>query len=232
MRRPFLLALIVLANLPARADDPAAPDSLPLKGEALTAQVDQLKSELETLRVENAALKARLATAEKPATKPSSDLPAATFELGPTEKLGGYAYRAPLDWSATPVKDNKLGMIYRSQDKAAVILAQVRPKGAVLPEMQAKYAQNIIQMLKQDFVKNKTEVVEPPAAVPDARFFCKVHERIKVKNEKTADQSHLYAVQGKDMLEVTVITTSEASDQVASTQRLAEEVMLSFKAAQ
>ena len=76
------------------------------------------------------------------------------------------------------------------------------------------------------------QVVEPPAAVPDARFFCKVHERIKVKNEKTADQSHLYAVKGKDMLEVTVITTSEASDQVASTQRLAEEVMLSFKAAQ
>jgi hypothetical protein len=227
MRRTYLLTLILFASTPARADDVVAPDSLQSKVEALTAQVDQLKAEVESLRAENASLKAKLATAEKPTTKPTSDLPAATFELGPTEKLGNYSYRAPLDWTATPDKE-KPGVFYRSQDKAAVILVQVRPKGGFPPEMQPKFAQKMIQELKQDFVKKKTEVVEPPAAVPDARFFCKIHERIRVKNEKTADQSHLYAVQGKDMLEVTVITTSEASDQVASTQRLAEEVMLSF----
>lgn len=229
---PVLLVLGMVAWL--RGEEPKDSD-------ALSVRVEQLKLEVAALRAENAALKEKLAAATRPTTqgtstrpatqattRASSDLPVATFELGPTAKLGGYSYRAPLDWAAQPVKDNKLGMLYRSQDKAAVILVQVKPKGAAPPEMQQKFAQNIVQMLRQDFVKNKTEVVEPPAALGDARFYCRVHERIKVKNEKTADQSHLYAVVGRDMLEVTVITTSEASDQVASTVRLAEEVLLSF----
>jgi hypothetical protein len=33
---------------------------------------------------------------------------------------------------------------------------------------------------------------------------------------------------GKDMIELSVITTAEASDQVAATQHLAEEVLMSF----
>ena len=119
-------------------------------------------------------------------------------------------------------------MVYRSPDKVSVVLVQVRPKGAAPPEMQQKFGQNIVQMLKADFVKNKTEVLEPPATTADARFYCKVRERIRVKDEKTADQTHLYLTHGKDMLELTVITTSEASDQIAATQRMAEEMLLSF----
>jgi hypothetical protein len=234
MGRIALIFAIVTAPAFIRADEPE-------DAQAPAAQIEQLKRELAELRAENAALKEKLTAATRPTTqatttraatqattRTSPDLPIATFELGPEAKLGNYTYRAPLDWAATPVKDSKLGMLYRSQDKAAVILVQVKPKGAAPLEMQQKFAQNVVQMLKQDFVKNKTEVVEPPAIQGDARFYCRVHERIKIKNEKTADQSHLYLGQGRDMVELTVITTSEASDQVASTVKLAEDVLLSF----
>jgi hypothetical protein len=111
-----------------------------------------------------------------------------------------------------------------------VIYFLVRPMGAAPLEMQAKYSQSVITMLKQDFAKSKTEVIDPPAAQPDPRFFLKVHERIKAKGDKTADQTHYYLMPGKDMIELTVITTSEASDQVAMTKKLAEDVLMSFKA--
>jgi outer membrane murein-binding lipoprotein Lpp len=181
----------------------------------LTAQVAKLTAEIETLKAENAALKQKLAE-----TAPS-------FALGETAKLGAYQYRTPEGWTYQGVKNNTLGALYRSPDKAGVILVVVRPKGAAPMEVQAKYGQNIVQKLKEDFLKAKTEVVEPPAVIPDPRFYLKVHERIKVK-EKVADQSHIYLMPGKDMIELSVITTAEASDQVAATQKLAEDVLMSF----
>jgi hypothetical protein len=230
MARPILLTLAVAllaAACRALADGPPAPPSPPPQQriDELTAQVDQLKAELEALRAENAALKEKLSTAvTRPATQPANP-----FKLGPEAKLGDYTYRAPQDWTPTPVKDNKLGTLYRSPDRAVAILVQLKPKGAAPPEAQHKYAQSVIQMLKQDFVKNKTEVLEPPTAQPDPRFYLKVRERIKVKGDKAADQTHYYRMQGKDLTEATVITTSDATDQVAAAQRLAEDVLLSFR---
>ncbi|MDB5318912.1 MAG: hypothetical protein JWN40_543 [Phycisphaerales bacterium] len=191
----------------------------------LTAQVAKLTAEIETLKEENAALKQKLAEKEKNGTgKPET---APSFALGETAKLGAYQYRTPEGWTYQGVKNNTLGALYRSPDKAGVILVVVRPRGAAPMEVQAKYGQNIVQKLKEDFLKAKTEVVEPPAVIPDPRFYLKVHERIKVK-EKVADQSHIYLMPGKDMIELSVITTAEASDQVAATQKLAEEVLMSF----
>ena len=48
---------------------------------------------------------------------------------------------------------------------------------------------------------------------------------------KVADQTHLYLMISKDSIELSVITLADATDQVAATQRLAEEMLLSFKAA-
>src|SRR5258706_5615735 len=188
----------------------------------LTATVERLKGELEALKAENAQLKQKLAEKEK-----TSETPPTPFTLGPTAKLGTYQYRTPEGWTYQGVKNNTLGALYRSPDKAGVILVVVRPKAAAPMEMQAKYAQSIIQKLKEDFLKSKTEVVEPPAVGAGPRFYLKVHERIKVK-DKIADQTHVYFTPGKDMLELSVITTAEASDQVAATQKLAEEILLSF----
>ncbi|HEY7117644.1 MAG TPA: hypothetical protein VH475_13730 [Tepidisphaeraceae bacterium] len=228
---------LVWRALPARgADAPADPPAAQQRIDALAAEVTKLKAELETLRAENAALKQKLAAATaavaattRPATtRAAGDLPVNRYELGDAQTLGNYQFRVPLEWTAAPPpKDNKLQALFRSPDKQAVILIVVKPKGAAPAEMQAKYAQNVVQMLKTDFARNKTEVVEPPAAVPDPRFYLKVHERIKVKGDKTADQTHLYLMPNKDMVELTVITTTEATDQLASTTRLAEEILMS-----
>ncbi len=164
----------------------------------LTATVERLKAEIEALKAENAQLKQKLAEKDKEKT---NEAPATPFALGPTAKLGAYQYRAPEGWTYQGVKNNALGALYRSPDKAGVILVVVRPKGAAPMEMQAKYGQNIIQKLKEDFLKSKTEVVEPPTVAPDSRFYLKVHERIKVK-EKVADQTHVYLMPGKDMIEL------------------------------
>src|SRR5437016_4384721 len=98
----------------------------------LTARVEQLTAENEALRAENAALKEKLAAMEKTAasrpTTRAADLPVATFELGETTKLGNYQFRVPAGWMFQAVKDNKLGALYRSQDRAAVIFLVVRPK--------------------------------------------------------------------------------------------------------
>jgi hypothetical protein len=210
----------LIATAASRAADPAA-DRIA----ELTATVEKLKAEIDSLKAENADLKQKLADKEKNGNgKPDT---APTFALGETAKLGAYQYRAPQGWTYQGVKNNTLGALYRSPDKAGVILVVVRPKGAAPIEVQAKYGQNIVQKLKEDFLKNKTEVVEPPAVVPDPRFYLKVHERIKVK-DKVADQTHAYLMPGKDMIELSVITTAEASDQVAATQRLAEDVLMSF----
>jgi hypothetical protein len=192
----------------------------------LTTTVEKLKAEIDALKAENAELKLKLAEKEK-AGSGKADAAPPTFALGETAKLGAYQYRTPEGWTYQGVKNNTLGALYRSPDKAGVILVVVRPKGAAPVEVQAKYGQSIVQKLKEDFLKNKTEVIEPPAVVPDPRFYLKVHERIKVK-EKVADQTHAYLMPGKDMIELSVITTAEASDQVAATQHLAEEVLMSF----
>lgn len=195
------------------------------------AEIAQLRAEVERLKAENAALKEKVAQLEKSAgaTRPVGDLPPTVFALGPTAALGNYKYEAPAGWASAASKDGKLAVIYRSPDKVAVIQVQLKPKGAAPQEMQAKYAQTAVQMLKQDFVKNKTEVVEPPAVQKDPRFYLKLHERIRAKTDKVADQTHLYLMPGKDLIEVTVITTAEATDQVAAAQKLAEDLLLSFR---
>ncbi len=214
-----------LCGAAARSDDKTAE---PSKTEALTAEIDKLKLEIDTLRVENATLREKLENLEKSTTtKPSADLPATSFELGEPATLGAYKYKAPKGWIYQAVKGSTLGAVYRSPDKQAVIYVQLRPKGAVSVD-QVRYGQSIIQKLKEDFLRSKTEVISPPAIVNDSRFYLKVHERIKVKSEKLADQSHIYLMPGKDLIELSVITTAEGTDQIASTQKLAEDVLLSF----
>lgn len=209
-------AVIALLTCVAPADEK---EDLP----ALKAQIEKLKEEIASLKAENAALKAQL---DLKAAK--NDAPP-VMELGAETTMGGYKYRTPANWTSTPPKDSKFAHMYRSSDKNSVILVQVKLKGAAPPEMAGKYASSVIGLLKQDFAKNKTEVVEAPAVVKDPRFYLKVHERIKVKGEKLADQTHLYHCIGKDLIECTVITTAEATDHVAATQRLAEEIVLSFR---
>jgi hypothetical protein len=220
----------VWARAQERSDEAA-------KLESLTGEVERLRAEVETLRAENAVLRERLAAAPttRPAatraatTRPTTDAVVTRYELGDTTQLGNYQFRTPVGWAPGP-KEEKLQVLFRAPDKLSVILVRIKLKGAAPPEAQAKYAQNIVQMLKQDFVKNKAEVVGPPVAVPDPRFYLRVRERIRIKGEKTADQTHLYVMPGKDMVELTVITTSENPEQIAQTQRLAEEMMLSVKA--
>lgn len=153
----------------------------------------------------------------------------ATFELGDRATLGSYTFATPAGWTAADMKDNNLAAMYRSQDKAAVIRVQVRPRGAVTPEAAPKYAPTIIQKLKQDFLRNKTEIIEPPAVKKDPRFFLTIREVIKIKEGKIAAQSHLYLMPGRDMIELTVITTSQVPEQIAATEKLAQEMLLSFK---
>lgn len=159
----------------------------------------------------------------------AADMPA-TFELGEQSTLGSYTFSTPKDWTAADMKDQKLAAMYRSQDKAAVIRVQVRPKAAVTPEAVPKYAPTVIQKLKQDFLKNKTEIIEPPAVKKDPRFFLTIREVIKIKEGKTAAQSHLYLMPGRDLIELTVITTSDVPEQIAATEKLAQDMLLSFKA--
>jgi hypothetical protein len=207
--------------------------------DALSGEIDRLRAEIDALRAENAALRERLAvatstgitgTTTRPAasTRPTTGPVVTRYELGEITALGTYQFRPPLNWTLTP-RDDKPQSIYRSPDKLTVVQVRIKPKGAMAADLQPKVAQNIIQALKQDYLKNKTEVIDPPAAVPDGRFYLRVRERVRLKGEKTADQTHLYQMPGKDMVEVTVITTAEAPEQVAASQRLAEEMLLSLK---
>jgi len=228
---PLFIAVCMLFGAAAPAQDPAPEQQERL--DAMQSEIERLKLEVDTLRAENLALKARLAAAEqaaatRPATTRASDVP---FTLGDEATLGVYKYRTPGGWTFTGVKDNKLGALYRSPDKAGVIYVQVRIKGAVPPDIQSRYGQSIVQKLKEDFLKNKVEVLDPPAVVKDPRFFLKVHERIKVKtekSEKTADQTHLYLMPGKDMIELSVISTGLSPEATANVQKIAEEMLVTF----
>ena len=55
---------------------------------------------------------------------------------------------------------------------------------------------------------------------------------IKIKEGKIAAQSHLYLMPGRDLIELTVITTSQAADQIAATEKLAQDMLLSFRPAE
>ena len=236
----LVVASIVLGCLafpPAVARAQERNEEAGAKLEALTVEVERLRGEVETLRAENAGLRERLAAAATSTTRSATTRPASTrpttdvvtrYDLGETTQLGSYQFRTPIGWAPGP-RDEKLQVLFRSPDKLAVVLVRIKLKGAAPPEAQPKYAQNVIQMLKLDFVKNKAEVVDPPAAVPDPRFYLRVRERIRLKGEKTADQTHFYTMPGKDMVELNVITTSEQPEQVARTVRMAEEMMLSLK---
>src|SRR2546421_5395069 len=82
----------------------------------LMATVERLKGEVEALKAENAQLKQKLAEKEK-----TSEAPATPFTLGATAKLGAYQYQTPEGWTYQGVKNNTLGALYRSPDKAGVI---------------------------------------------------------------------------------------------------------------
>ena len=234
---PLVIAgLVALTVLTAAAQDRSAEQE---RIDALSGEIDRLRAEVDTLRAENAALRERLAvatssgaaTTTRPATTRAATGPVVSrYELGEITALGNYHFRPPLGWALTP-RDDKPQSIYRSPDKLTVVQVRVKPKGAMAADLQPKVAQNIIQALKQDYLKNKTEVIDPPTAVPDSRFYLRVRERIRLKGEKTAEQTHLYQMPGKDMVEVTVITTAEAPETIAATQRLAEEMLLSLKPA-
>jgi hypothetical protein len=235
-RSCLVVAAIALTSATiARAQDRSADQE---RIDALSGELDRLRAEVDALRAENASLRERLAvatstgalgTTTRPATtRPTSGPVVSRYELGEITGLGSYQFRPPLGWALTP-RDDKPQSIYRSPDKLTVVQVRVKPKGAMAADLQPKVAQNIIQALKQDYLKNKTEVIDPPTAVPDPRFYLRVRERVRLKGEKTADQTHLYQMPGKDMVEVTVITTAEAPETVAATQRLAEEMLLSLK---
>ena len=225
------LVVAAIALVSAAAGAPAQDRSAEQERiDALSGEVDRLRAEVDALRSENAALRERLAAATtRPATARATTGPVVThYELGEISPLGSYQFRPPLGWALTP-RDDKPQWIYRSPDKLTVVQVRVKPKGAMAADLQPKVAQNIIQALKQDYLKSKTEVIDPPAAVPDPRFYLRVRERVRLKGEKTADQTHLYQMPGKDMVEVTVITTAEAPETIAATRRLAEEMLLSLK---
>ena len=160
--------------------------------------------------------------------------------LGPVDqKLGEYLHPAPTGWTPHKPRDANLDMMYRSPDKSGIILVQVKPKGGgAAAQMQGKYAQETIQMLKQGFAKNKTEVVQQPAVVKDPRFFLKIQEKFKTKPDtaanpptpaKVATQTHVYRVQGQDMIVLTSISTSEKPEEAAAVQKVAEDMTLAFK---
>jgi hypothetical protein len=228
-------ALALASAVPVLAQDRSADQE---RIDALSGEIDRLRAEVDALRAENAALRERLAvatsagvagTTTRPTTTRAATGPIVTrYELGEVTGLGNYQFRPPLGWTLTP-RDDKPQSIYRSPDKLTVVQVRVKPKGAVAADLQPRFAQNIIQALKQDYLKNKTELIDPPTAVPDRRFYLRVRERVRLKGEKTADQTHLYQMPGKDMVEVTVITTAEAPETIAASRRLAEEMLLSLK---
>jgi hypothetical protein len=166
-------------------------------------------------------------------TAPSEAKAAPT--LGPVDQqLGGYVYAAPTGWAGQAVRNLNLAMMYRSPDKAGVVLMQVKTKAAAPPEMKAKYAQTVMEMIRRDFANRKTEVVEPTRVINDKRFYLKLQEKVKVKGEqadtpKVATQLRLYRVIGADMIELTAITTVEKAADVQAVQRMAEEMMLGVR---
>src|SRR5436190_12005667 len=111
MTSPIVRVALCLALLPvwARGADPSADQK---KIDELTAQVEALKAELAAVKAENAALK------QKGTGKPPPDAVPVPFELGAEAKLGSYKYKTPVNWAATPPKDSKTGMLYRSPDKS------------------------------------------------------------------------------------------------------------------
>jgi hypothetical protein len=231
----FGLVVAATALVSAATAAPPGQDRAPDREriDALSGEVDRLRAQVDALRAENAALRARLAAmaTTRPATTRATTGPVVSrYELGDPTILGNYRFRPPLGWALTP-RDDKPQSIYRSPDKLTVVQVRVKPKGGMAADLRPRVAQNIVQALKQDYLKNKTEVIDPPVAVPDPRFYLRVRERVRLKGEKTADQTHLYQMPGKDMVEVTVITTAEAPETIAASRRLAEEMLLSLKPA-
>jgi hypothetical protein len=168
------------------------------------------------------------------ATVPTEQAKAAPA-LGPVDQqLGGYMYAAPTGWGARPIKGVEFAVMHVAPEKGDVVRVQVHPKGGAPPEMKAKYAQTVIDMLKRSFAKSNTEVVEQPKVVPDRRFYAKLQEKIKVKGDKpdapkVATQMRLYRVIGADMIELTAITTSEKPEEVKAVQKMAEDMMLGLR---
>lgn len=224
----FLCFLIQIRPAQAAEATPPAPD-------ARQKEIDQLKAEVEKLRVENAELKLKLeqkeaAVAKPPTTAPKIAAGEIKFELGEEKSIAGYKYRSPAGWVAQSVKGSTLGITYVSPDKSHAILLQIRIKGAAPAEMQGKFADSVITMQKGQLTKSKTEVIEAPAVQIDQRFYCRFQEKIKVKPDKTALQLHLYRNVSKDMIEVTAITTGEETEIAARVVKMAEELCLGAKA--
>jgi hypothetical protein len=223
------LALGLVAPVARGADSPAE------SADALRREVEQLKGEVERLKTENADLRKRLegkpdgtgGEAAKPAKGPADgDI---KIELGDEKALGAFKYRAPAGWVAQSVKGSSLGITYVSPDRAHAVLLQVRVKGGAPAEMQGKFATEVVGLQKSQLAKAKTTVIEPPTVQPDTRFYCRFQEKIKVNPDKTATQLHLYRNLGRDMIEVTAITTSEDSPTVGRVTKLAEDLALGVK---
>ncbi|HYE16938.1 MAG TPA: hypothetical protein VEA69_00715 [Tepidisphaeraceae bacterium] len=219
--RLVLVACFALGMAARAAESPAE------SADALRREIEQLKTEVERLKSENAELRKKLeGETAKPARPPADEI---KIELGDEKTLGAFKYRAPAGWVAQSVKGSNLGITYVSPDKAHAVLLQVRAKGAAPPEMQPKFATEVVGLQKSQLAKSKAAVVEPPTVQPDTRFYCRFQEKLKVNPDKTAQQLHLYRNVGKDMVEVTAITTSEDSPTANRVIKLAEDLALGVK---
>ena len=171
-----------------------------------------------------------------PAAKPNSkpDITATSKPAaGPDTSIARDQYHFPAppeeQWSAVkpdPAADS-ITYINKAHD-GAIQLVLLAKDASVDSNVAMNVAIAVVKQLKQQHAEQKTQMVMDPKIEKDKRFAIVIHEKYKV-GDKVADQLHIYKAVGPRVLMLTVNSTSDDPDNVAMTQKVAQDLLAAAK---
>jgi hypothetical protein len=165
-----------------------------------------------------------IAHAAGPTTAPST-APATETLFG-----GKLTFTPPAGWELRGKLDGGKTASYALEPDAALMAITVNEQEIALDDAAAaKMAQAICKHLRDSIPKSGAEILTPPIAEKDDRFFLRIHDRF-TKDGKLCDQLQLYRVLGVELVTVAVTAFSGSPDDVKKTFEEAEKMILSVQA--
>jgi hypothetical protein len=159
-----------------------------------------------------------------PASAPST-APSTETLLG-----GKVTFTPPRGWDLRGKSNDGKTVSYKLDPDMALMGITVTEQEIALNEAAAaKMGQAICKKLRDTIVKSGAEILTPPIAEKDDRFFLRIHVRY-TQDGKMADQLQLFRVLGIELVNVAVTAFSDSSDDVKMIFGEAEQILLGVQA--
>ena len=153
-------------------------------------------------------------SADEPTTNPTRAL------------LGGLIqFTPPKDWKSQPSPSDDAAIFIAPDHDGVMVISVLPPQASIKPDA----APEMLRQLRTNHQRARQAMVAAPKVERDVRFSIRIHEKYMTKDEKVADELHLFREVGKRAVSLTVQSLSRDDDQINAVHKAGEETLLSAK---